>query len=207
MANLPQGNLKEVSKLIGTKSDRRYEAYVERQNKMYRMDRPRAALGVGVKCRGLCFKENFVKGSRYKKGQRYCTTCTKWVNKDAVIISEGKKLCMCCHSKFRTKSPHTKKEFKTLNGNRAFACFNVAFAELQNGAKTLPLYYKISTEAGHLRVEAIRKNIKLARFFLEEMKKYKRQRDVRIDQKYEKIILVVEIMVEKMETTHEKVTQ
>ena len=190
--------------MTGTKSDGSYEAYVERQNKMRSMDRSRASLGVGTKCRDLCFEIDFVKGSRYKKGQRYCTTCSKWVNKKAIIISKGKKLCWCCHSKLRTRSPYSKKEIKKEKGNMAFACFNAAYAELQNGSKTLNLYYKMSLDAGHQRVETIRKNIKLAWFFLDEMKKYKRLRNERMYLLYAKVIVLVEVMIEKMENTHEK---
>ena len=108
------------------------------------------------------------------------------------------KLCGCCHSRLRTKSPHSKKEFKSQNGDRSFNYFNVAMAELQNGCKTLHLYYKCDNDLGKARVESLCKNIGLVKSFLKEIKKYKRQRSERILNKYYKLVDLLEKTVKKM---------
>lgn len=162
--------------------------------------RPRASLGVGTKCRDICrhHRAKFIKGSRYEKGQRYCSTCEAWVSKKGIIIIEGRKQCLCCNSKTRARSPHSKKEFKTQRGDRAFNYLKIAMAELQNGFKILPLYYKCDPKLAHHRVDSLLKNSKLVQCLIAEVKTFKRQRHERIDQKYQKIIDMIETTLKKM---------
>ena len=165
----------------------------------------RRALGIGINCNAWGHKDaRFVKGSRYEKGQMFCARCTWWVKREYIVTFKKMKICPCCNSKLRKSSPYSKKDKRTEKGNRAFACFNAAYAELQNGVETMHLYYKISAKAGHIRAKTLKKNIELTWFFLREMKKYKRLRSERLYRLYEKVIILIEVTIEKMENTHEK---
>ena len=71
-------------------------------------------------------------------------------------------------------------------------------AELQNGCKTLHLYYKADSKLGNARVESLCKNIRLVRKFLNDIRKYKRQRHERIVHKYEKLTELLENTLKNM---------
>lgn len=159
-------------------------------------------------CKGICksHQADFVKGSRYAAGQRYCSECECWFWKKDLkhrytwpslyqVNPSNKRPnawhCPCCKRKTRTNSPHSKKEFKSDPGDMAFNYFNVAKVELKHACKTLPLYYACGKNMGTARVDAICKNIKLILIFLKDMKKYKRQRESRINDKYDDLVILV----------------
>ena len=91
--------------------------------------RPRAALGVGTKCKGICNRYS-LSIRKYLSGEfKRCSTCD-------IFLFKVYDKCPCCHLKLSTH-PKSPKDKSTKKGNEAFYKYDALMIRAKNEFRLL----------------------------------------------------------------------
>jgi len=155
----------------------------------------------GTKCRGYCqqsfwgWKAKFVKDSRYKVGQKFCSTCQIYIKSN----DQNLKNCPCCNCKLRTKSPYSQKRIKSDEGKNFLGIYNITIKRIRHEIALLPHYIRHNKhgEATRNIIQSLPEYITLAEDCLDKIALLKYEKKERIENKRQNILEQKEI-IEKL---------